>query len=246
MTNNRVMVTTTFYNPDDEISRVRSEIAKRTFRNAIDKGCPVIAVDGGSSDELLKEFESYGVVVLGEEQKGMGPARRQAIRVAVENHNAQVTMWAEPEKDLSEFLEEIFGPLENGEAELVNLARKNISSYPEFQQKTECLGNQVWRNITGVNLDMFFGVRAWKRELTEYFLGYNGETEDSIHIPLIDIIFNRHRIKSLDVDFSYPKEQREVEENRMNASRMQIKRLSQLYRLSQQTFERWEYLKQRV
>ena len=104
-------------------------------------------------------------------------------------------MWAEPEKDLSEFLEEIFGPLENGEAELVNLARKNISSYPEFQQKTECLGNQVWRNITGVNLDMFFGVRAWKRELTEYFLGYNGETEDSIHIPLIDIIFNRHRIK---------------------------------------------------
>jgi len=246
MTNNRFMVTTTFYDPDDEISRVRSEIAKRTFRNTLNKNCPIIAVDGGSPDELLKEFESYGVIVLREEQRGMGPARRQAIRVATEDYDAQVTMWAEPEKDLSQFLEQIFNPLESKEVDFVCVARKDRSSYPSFQQYTEGLGNYVWRNITGTNLDMFFGARAWRRKLTRYFLDYNGETQDAIHIPVIDIIFNKHRVKSVEVDFSYPNEQRKVEEGEVNALKMQVKRLSQLHELSKQTFERWKYLNGRA
>ena len=246
MTNNRVMVTTTFYNPDDEVSRVRSEIAKRTFRNTINEGCPVIAVDGGSSDELLKEFENYGVVVLGEEQRGMGPARRQAIKVAAENYNAQATMWAEPEKDLSEFLEDIFDPLEIEEADFVGVARRDRSSYPLFQKVTEGLGNEIWKDITGVELDMFFGVRAWRKGLERYFLEYGGMAQDAIHVPVVDIIHAGYKVRSVSIDFKYPAEQRAVEEGLLNALAMKIKRLSQLHELSKQTLERWECLKQQV
>ena len=240
----KVMITTTFYDPDNHVSRVRSEIAKRAFKNTIENGCPIVAVDGGSPDELLKEFESYGALILPEEQRGIGPARRQAIRFAY-NQDAQAMLWAEPEKDLSDFLDAIFRPLLNGEADFLIPARKDRSSYPLFQQQTEGLGNKLWEDITGTRLDMFFGARAWKKDLSRYFLNYDGKMQDAIHIPVVDIVYADHNVKSVEIDFVYPRAQREIEESLLNSQSMQIKRLEQVAELSRKTLERWEFL-QRV
>ena len=239
--NDAVVVTSTFYNLSDEVSRVRAALAEDNIRKILDRGYPVIAVDGGSPKELIANLERYGSVVYPENERGMGKARRQVIRAAYER-DPKAILWAEPEKDLGRFLDAIFEPLLKGRAEFVNVGVTDRSSRPLFQQQSEALGNIAWKNITGVGLDMFFGARAWLKDLSKYFFDYDGEKQDAIHIPVVDIVHGGHAVEEVRIDLPYPSEQKRVEEGIVNAPKMVIKRLEQLTDLSRQTLERWEYL----
>lgn len=237
------IATTTFYNPDSESDAVRADIAKNFVMRASEIGYSIVVVDGGSSDELLREFEGYGAKVSPEEQRGMGKGRRQAIRQAYDS-GRPVIAWTEPEK--LGYIPKIWKtayPLMTGSADIVVPRRKSMKSYPAAQQLAEPLGNLFWKHLTGQDLDVWFGPRTWKREISDYFLDYDGEKEgnddkwDSIFIPVMDAIIDGRRVISVDVDYVHPYEQSRIEENDPVFDR---KRGEQLYNLMNSLSIHWE------
>ena len=225
------IATTTFYNPDLEISRYRVALAKNTIKSAIDLGYSVVVVDAGSSDDFLGAIEGYGAKIVQEMGCGMGASRRQAIEEA-QNTGKKIIAWTEPEKEDYIFgLEKTIRPILDGRADLVVPKRKSMQSYPLSQKYAECFGNTVWEELTETPLDMWFGPRTWKRELSDYFLDYIGEYGDlwdSIFIPVMNMVFDGKRIKGVEINYTHPKIQTEFEEGNPSFS---IKRLDQLKNL---------------
>ncbi|MBS3094670.1 glycosyltransferase [Candidatus Pacearchaeota archaeon] len=231
------VITSTFYNLDNEVNRVRADLAERTIRAASEKDYEVISVDGGSEEGVLRKLKEAGATIYQEEQRGMGNARRQAIREALKR-NPEAIIWTETEKvSFVDYLDSVAQPLVENEADYVSPTRKDVSTYPEFQQITERLGNQFWEALTGKKMDMFFGPRAWRSELSDYFLNYRGNRWDALHVPVLKIIRDGKRIKTLETEFIYPQEQKKVEEG--NSAEMILKRFEQLYELSKLTIDYW-------
>lgn len=234
------IVTTTLYNPDLESDILRSELAKSTVRQATNLGYEMIIVDSGSSDELLKDLERYGAKIFCQQEKNMGSCRRQAIKEAV-NTKKEVIAWTEPEKE--NYIPEIVKtakPIIEDYADLVVPRRKSLKSYPTAQQYAEPLGNSFWKNLTSYDLDMWFGPRTWKKELSHYFMDYNGEYGDkwdSIFIPVMDAIFDEKKIISIEVKYTHPKKQTEIEEHDLN---FYTKRIEQLSNLSKTLETHWK------
>ena len=225
------MATTTFYNPNNENDVYRSALAKNVVREATELGYAVIVVDGGSSDELLREFERYGARVYTESSKGMGNGRRQAIREAY-NTGKDIIAWTEPEKEdyILKIVDTSF-PVLNCSADLVVPRRKSMQSYPTAQQYAEPLGNAFWREVTGADLDVLFGPRTWRRELSDYFLNYDGEYGDkwdSIFIPVMNAIFDGKRVSGVEVEYTHPRGQTEMEEHNIHFYRKRLEQLENL------------------
>jgi len=208
------IATTTLYNPDSENDRVRSNLALETLRKALDLGYQVILVDGGSSDELLKEFERYGASVH-QESGGMGGERRKVFSLA-QSSGKPVIAWLEPEKvNYLSQLEKTIAPVINGDADLVIPQRKSLASYPLSQQECEPLGNQAWKEITGLDLDLWFGPRTMNQDTSILFSNYNGEFGDkwdSIFIPVMDAVHQGKKVIGVPIDYTHPKSQTESEE----------------------------------
>ncbi|MBL7148070.1 MAG: glycosyltransferase [Nanoarchaeota archaeon] len=225
------IATTTFYNPNLEDDIHRAKIAKNSIRTANNLGYEIVIVDGGSSEELLKEFEKYGARVYSQTSKGMGKSRRQAIREAY-NIGREVVAWAEPEKE--SYISQIVKtaePIIKDSADLVVPKRKSLESYPAAQQYAEPLGNLFWKDLTGYDLDMWFGPRTWKKEISDYFLNYNGEYGDlwdSIFIPVMNAIIDGKKIISINVEYTHPKKQTEMEEHDLKFHWKRIKQLNNL------------------
>ncbi|MFA5887126.1 MAG: hypothetical protein WC852_00220 [Candidatus Nanoarchaeia archaeon] len=227
------IATTTFYKPGSENDAMRAEIAKKTVRNAADLGYPIVIVDGGSSDELLKEFQSYGqnVYVHVEPKMGMGESRRHALNLAMKL-GRHVIAWVEPEKEnyihsIAKTVEPIF----DGSADLVVPRRASLASYPLGQQQAESMGNLFWNKLTGHDLDMWFGPRTFRRDISAYFTTYNGEYGDkwdSIFIPVMDAIIGGENVKSVTVDYTHPAEQTAFEEQDLSLYLKRVKQLENL------------------
>jgi len=234
------IATTTLYNPDLESDALRSELAKSTVRHATNLGYEIIIVDSGSSDKLLKDFERYGAKVFFQQKKGIGPCRRQAIRGALDTKR-EVIAWTEPEKE--SYISEIYKtakPIIEDYADMVVPRRKSLKSYPTAQQYAEPFGNSFWKALTGHDLDMWFGPRTWRKEISDYFLGYNGEYGDkwdSIFIPVMDAIFDEKNVISVEVKYTHPKKQTEIEEHNL---RFYTKRIEQLDNLLNSLETHWK------
>jgi len=238
------IATSTLYNPDWESYGLRAELAKKTIINAKNIGYEISIVDGGSSDELLKEFERYGAKVIVELQRSdtMGAQRRNAIEYAC-NLGRDVIVWMEPEKEtyVSE-IEKTVTPIIEGSAEMVIPRRKSLESYPVFQQHFEQMGNIFWKDVTGTDLDVWFGPRTWKKEMSRYFLDYKGEYGDkwdSIFVPVVNAIFDGRKVISVDVDYIHPKKQTEAEEHNI---KFYMKRVEQLDNLTNALYKHWKKL----
>lgn len=210
------IATTTWYNPDLESDIIRADSAKKSVRTAIDLGYIVVVVDGGSSDELLREFERYGAKVYHQIAKGMGPGRREAI-AQIHDIRRPVEVWTEPEKE--NYILQIWKtaiPILDSSADLVIPKRMSLRSYPIVQQFTEKIGNFYWKSLTGHDLDMWSGPRTWHNDIAHYFLNYKGRYEDkwdSIFIPVMDAIFDGKKVIGVDVEYIHPKKQTEIENN---------------------------------
>lgn len=90
-----------------------------------------------------------------------------------------------------------------------------MESYPLVQQYIEPLGNAFWKEVTGTDLDMWIGPRTWKKELSDYFINYDGkygDKWDSIFIPVMNIIADGYKVKGVEIDYVHPKIQTEIEE----------------------------------
>ncbi|MBM3199818.1 glycosyltransferase [Candidatus Woesearchaeota archaeon] len=235
-----VIATSTLYNPDLESDILRSEIAKNTIRQSTSLGYETIIVDCGSHDKLLKEFERYGAKVSNQKEKGMGNAKRQAIQEALDTKKEIIT-WTEPEKqsfikDVSKTAEPI---LEN-RADIVIPKRKSLKSYPVAQQYAEHFGNLFWKTLTGHDFDMWFGPRTWKRELSDYFLNYKseyGDKWDIFFLPIIDMMVDKKKLLSVEVNYTHPKKQTRLEEHSLEFCK---KRIYQLDNLTKAIEDYWD------
>jgi len=237
-----VIATTTFYKPGSESDKVRAELSRRFVKRATDLGYDVMIVDGGSAEELLKEYERYGAKVFEEEKmqvtNTIGRGRRQAIREAF-NIGKNVVAWIEPEKEpyIPELIKTV-EPVIDG-IDIVVPKRKSLESYPHPQKMAENSGNRFWAALTKTELDVWFGPRTFKNEIAEYFLNYKGEYGDmwdSIFIPVMNAIYDSKSVISIEVDYVHPESQRIIEEKDPQFSE---KRLKQLDNLTESLYKHW-------
>ena len=243
--------TTTWYKRDQQNGELRAKLAERTIKKAVDMGYKMIVVDGNSEDWFLKSIEGCGADIYPQQTKGIGSGRREVIQYAY-NFNTPVISWMEPEKE--DYVKEIIKtakPILEGKVDLVIPDRRIIVSgkyflpnYPTSQQNEELFGNDCWRELTGTDLDVWCGPRTWKRELSDYFLKYNGknlsyltkdnreisygDNWDSIFIPVMQAILDRKKVRGVQVNYVHPKEQTALEEGNYGFT---IKRLDQLNNL---------------
>jgi len=238
--NNIVIATSTFYPAKKD--KIRIALSKKTFQKARSLGYLIVAVDGGSPKTLTSEYEKLGARVFCQEKPGMGNGRRQAISLATEMSN-NIVVWMEPEKaPFVSQIESLSSLLEKQAAGIVIPKRKSLSSYPFVQQQTEMLGNLFWKELTQSDLDVYFGPRVWKKEISEYFLKYNGEYGDlwdSTFIPIMNAIAEGKKVISGEIDYKHPPEQAEQEKNNLP---FWEKRFEQLDKLSTNIHQHWNKL----
>lgn len=246
---NVAIATSTFYNFDNPSGLIRANCARNMVRRAIDLGYSIALIDGGSPQELVEEFERYGAKVFPEQERVapgiFGPGRRQSFQEAY-NLNKSVVAWMEPEKE--GYVPELWKtavPILEGKTDLVVPKRKSLETYPEFQAREEELGNMLFRNLTGYELDVWMGPRTWSRDITNYFTGYDGKFGDeweSIFMPILKAIFDKKRVTGVEIDYTHPKEQTEIEKGDLI---FDLKRIKQLNCLTNNMFSYWQYLKSR-
>lgn len=222
------IATTTLYRPEDT---VRPPLALAMVRDAQDQGYKVVVVDSGSPDEFLKELEATGASLIHYSEGSMGKQRRLAFEQA--SSLEDIVAWTEPEK--LPYVRELWKtalPLLEGRADITVPSRPDLKSYPLLQQYVEHAGNAIWRLLTGAPLDVWFGPRTWRGDMTHYFTGYDGRHGDaweSIFIPLVDALADSRRIASVPVVYSHPPEQTRQE---YYDTSFAVKRLGQLYTIS--------------
>lgn len=233
------IATSTYYNQDSESDRIRAELAKRTIRSAIDLGYEVAIVDAGSSHALLKEFENYGARLSLNLGGTMGSDRRRAIEVA-STIGRTLVAWTEPEKEY--YIPELWKtalPIIEEKADIVVPDRRPLNDYPIGQQYAENLGNLVWKDITGLDLDILCGPRTWRKELSHYFLEYGGEYGDkwdSIFIPVMNAVLKGEKVVGVKIDYKHPKDQTQNEEGAVS---FHMKRINQLSNLTKAFVDHW-------
>lgn len=243
---NVAIATSTFYNIDNPSDLIRANVAINAMRTATDLGYSVALIDGGSPGELLDEFRKYGAKVFQEKERaapGMfGPGRRQSFQEAY-NLGKPIVAWVEPEKE--GYVPELWKtaePILEGKTDLVVPKRKSLDSYPEFQAREEELGNLFFKNLTGYDLDVWIGPRTWNRNITNYFTGYDGKFGDkweSIFMPILKAIHDEKRISGVEINYTHPKEQTEIEKGDL---KFDLKRVEQLSCLTNNMFAYWQHL----
>ena len=236
-----LVVTTTYYNPDVESDVFRSNLAKRGIKSATDLGYKVIIVDNGSSNEFLKYIENCGAILHQETKLSMGQQRRKVIQIATQS-GGEIIAFTEPEKiDYISKIALTASPIIEGLKDLIIPRRKSLRSYPKEQQYAEAVGNLLWKNLTGYDLDIWFGPRTWRKDVSRYFLGYDGSYGDkweSINIiPLLEAIVGEVRIGEINIDYTHPIEQTQYEE--CNQTYL-LKRIEQLHYLTRIMKEHWK------
>jgi len=226
-----IIITTTLYNFDSESDKLRAAIAKRTFSKAKELGYLVIAIDGGSHSDFINEIKSLGVKVSPQKEKGLGNSRTQAFKEAYET-GKEIIIWTEPEKEsfITE-IEKVILPLLENKADIIIPRRKSLSTYPLAQQYIESFGNAFWKELTSIDLDIWGGMRAFKRELCRYFLDYKGEYGNKweiLLVPIMNMIIDKKRIASIEIDYIHPREQTRVEEHNLEFYKKRVEQLNNL------------------
>lgn len=221
-----VIFTSTFYG-DDESSQVRSQLALEFLDNAEAVGVHTVVAEGGSTNQdFLRELRNKerfpNVSVIFPAETAMGSARREALRYAIEHNPDSYYLWSEPEKaDLikPESLEIMLDKLDEG-ADIVVPKRKNLDNYPHFQSWAEQRANKRANNMMnktgeGPELDLWFGPKMFNRSGADEFLGYQSELDlwDATIIPVITANNSGKVVASAEVDFTYPEEQRIIEQD---------------------------------
>lgn len=236
-----VVFTTTFYK-DDEVSKIRAALAEKFFDNVEKLNIKCVVVDGGSSQEFINKIKQYkNISLIIESSLKMGESRRKALEIAMnkipEGINASF-LWVEPEKEdliKEESLKAMIEFLRGGKADIVVPSRLSKESYPKFQKWIEERANKRAKQLLDksgedklfeTELDLWFGPKMFNKEGAKFFLNYKGNLDkwDSIIKPVIEAQRAGKNIVSAPVDFEYSQSQRQQEEGNIE---FKIKRVEQ-------------------
>lgn len=210
-----VVATTTFSTSMD----LRADLAVQTVGAAVAAGHRVVVVDGSPEGVPLRaHLRVAGALVVPETQHGMAPSRRQALCLAGLRAGADgVVVWTEPEKEsLVSHLEAIAAPIFAGKADITVPFRQDQTNYPMGQWLAEMFGNEVLSMCVGFTLDGWIGPRGMNQAGLAHFLAYGDEYGgkwDGIFIPILRAVAAGLRVVSVPINFVYPKEQGEAENN---------------------------------
>jgi len=81
--------TTTLYK-NDEVSKIRQQLAEKFIKNAAKLGIKWVLIDGASNKNFINFAKSFSNVKIKiEPQLGMGESRRFGLNVAMENAESQ-------------------------------------------------------------------------------------------------------------------------------------------------------------
>lgn len=222
----RVAVTSvTYFRKESEVDLTRSKLALASVREANRLGYHVYLIDGGSYDGFLEQCEQEGADITLVSGASFSQRTRIGLKKGYDSLK-DVVMRLEIEKTpLISQIEKMATPIINDEADLVVPHRGDLGSYPPAQRAAERFGDIWFKELTGIEeeLDMWGGTRVWKRELTRYFLdetidevcmGYQGKPDNWSHyfVPVLRVIKDGWRVKSVPIDFNYPREQASLEE----------------------------------
>lgn len=236
--------TTTYYKnwrPDvvnlDDVDTSRGNVSLITFERAIVFGYKVVVVDGGSSSEYIGKLKDLGVMVVQQVGRGMVQAKREAL-IASLDQNPLVHVLIQAEKDsVIDSIPAIVKPIIDNTADLVMVGRDPklfAETYPGFQHESEVWGNRWCNRLAnfldllpdGVSFDWFFGVKVFRNDprIVELFMQkYNVIGDSALNpdrytnfdfFPILAALSSGNRVASVDVPFSYPPEQKAMEEAR--------------------------------
>ncbi len=226
-----IVATSTLYREDNVTDKIRAKLALKTIKKARKDGYEIIVVDTGNWIELRKRFEKSGAIVIEDKSETMGASRREAFREAC-NRNADIIIWMEPEKhDFIRSIKECVKPIIENKADIVIPKRKSVKSYPLAQQLIEPFANLFWKELTKSDLDMWFGVRIFRREVSHYFLEYRGEYGDkwdSLFIPIINALAKKKKIVSIEINYKHDKSQTKDEEHSIDFYKKRVEQLNTL------------------
>ena len=230
------IVTTTLSKSIDE---VRFKLAYDFFLKALRKAqanpsdFEVVLVDASPDAAVQKkfrEFEKLGLYYFRQLGHGMGPQRRQLFRHVATIARKQglteyIVVWTEPEKvDIVRFIPKIVAPIIKGQADIVipHRTQASLKTYPVFQIASEKKANAVYRQATGLDIDMMFAVVAWHSRVHRYFAQCYPEKLGLLppekfdnylqHYAPLHALADGYRLKSVTVDFKYPPAQKRNEE----------------------------------
>lgn len=228
-----VIATSTLYK---DVNDVRAQLALRFASLAEGASWPMTVVDAGSPKEFVDAMYERGAhVLLAPLSMKMGACRRQAMDYALAFAGDEgVVIWSEPEKHpLICDIGKIADPILSGRVDMVVPQRSEagMASYPPEQADAERIGNRAFQYLTGMALDVWFGVFAANAKALRYFLEYNGEYGDlwdSIIVPRVTAIKDGVCVASVPVSYTHPPEQTSQETGNVG---FLLKRLAQLQNL---------------
>ena len=169
--------------------------------------------------------------------------KKQIIKKASKLPGVKVIIITEPEKiSIIDNIPFLSGSILNGLADIVIPKRENDlfeNTYPKYQHQSEIEGNKLYNEILRTNgflkdnndLDLFFGPRVFLNQSNivslftkrfklkinkKAFLDSYFDIEDysaNLFFAIILALKKKLRIKSVEIPFSYPKIQKENEEN---------------------------------
>ena len=99
------------------------------------------------------------------------------------------------------------------------------------QQLIEPFANLFWKELTKSDLDMWFGVRIFRKEVAHYFLEYRGEYGDKwdfLFIPIINALADEMKIGSIEINYKHDKSQTKDEEHSIEFFKKRIEQLNLL------------------
>lgn len=181
-------------------------------------------------------MRSLGAVVWQQTQPGMGNARREALRHALDL-SCQAIVWIEPEKyPMVPLLHAGVRAIVDEGFDLAMFRRLTLDSYPPEQAMAYKMAGLAFQYLYGFDCDYGFGPLCMSpRAATEYFLSYHGEygdVWDSIHIPKLRMIVEGQPFTIIDVDYRHPPEQTEAE----TGVELFMKRVEQISQITDAVF----------
>jgi hypothetical protein len=255
--NEIVVATTTFYKSVEE---TRFKCAEKTIRNSKTHGSRIVIIDGSPVESVAEQLRNLGGEVYTQSAiaKTMGDARRELYRViggTLRGYEKYI-LWTEPEKyDLMHCIPGIITQLDmmssrepGTQVDIVVPRRsaKSMESYPAFQRASETVGNRVYKETTSLDVDIFFGPVAFHRNMLNYFIDCKPQqwgAEDTYIQHYVPVLASKDGaiISSVEIDFEYPPEQKEEEEN-ADLKKMVTKRNWQLASLVDGYYKLEKYL----
>ena len=203
---------------------------------AVAAGYPIVIVDNSPIGEIASLLRASGATVFAQQHKGMGPGRNQAFfhgTMLARELGYDVIVWMEPEKiGFVDCIASLLEQMELNGAGIVipRRSEKSWESWPAFQRQSEEEANAAYNRIYQTEgFDPMFGPVLFRQEYAHHFVlcdpqRFGVANTYTQHYAPITAMREGVKVTSIEVDMTYPAEQKAEEEGALNEAMLQKRR----------------------